>query len=324
MKHASIQIKDDVGNTTGFNDNIVLDEIPGSVPLIPLTGRASAPYGYALPSGNYTITVDSFQTSESKVFFFTQNATLGYRRWGVDILQTDNLRFDTTGGPTLSIGNHDPGTKSISLKNILSETALEKVYGVYAFELAQNDSVVMTNVEGDGLKLTSYGTTKDYDLTVEQGMKGRLRSFSRMNIPLSANTTHVITPDWETLEDSLLTILVDLGNDSMVDDTLHLKNEPTGTEEHGLLIPGEYRLDQNYPNPFNPLTRINYELPRASHVTLKVFNILGQEVATLVDAMEEPGYKSVLFNAASLASSIYFYRLQAGDFISTKKMLVLR
>jgi hypothetical protein len=73
-----------------------------------------------------------------------------------------------------------------------------------------------------------------------------------------------------------------------------------------------------------PSTTINYSLPKASHVKLKVFNALGQEISTCVDKTEEPGYKSVEWNASGVASGVYFYRLQAGDFVHTKKLLLLR
>ena len=89
-------------------------------------------------------------------------------------------------------------------------------------------------------------------------------------------------------------------------------------------VPTKYSLSQNYPNPFNPSTTIKYELPRASHVTLKVFNTLGQEVATLVDEAQEPGYKSVQWNASEVGSGVYFSLLHAGDFVATKKLLMLR
>lgn len=88
--------------------------------------------------------------------------------------------------------------------------------------------------------------------------------------------------------------------------------------------PGAYRLDQNYPNPFNPSTTIRYGLPTKSQVMLSVFNILGQHVATLVKESQDAGYHDVRFDGSGLSSGVYFYRLQAGDFIQTKRLLLLR
>ncbi|MBI1806304.1 MAG: T9SS type A sorting domain-containing protein [Ignavibacteria bacterium] len=81
---------------------------------------------------------------------------------------------------------------------------------------------------------------------------------------------------------------------------------------------------QNYPNPFNPITKIEYDLPNISHVNLKVYNLLGQEVETLVDEIQEAGYKSVEWKAQQTASGMYFYKFVAEKFTDTKKMLLVR
>ncbi|HSW56200.1 MAG TPA: T9SS type A sorting domain-containing protein [Ignavibacteriaceae bacterium] len=88
--------------------------------------------------------------------------------------------------------------------------------------------------------------------------------------------------------------------------------------------PKEFKLEQNYPNPFNPTTTIQYQLPQDARVTLKIYDILGSEVATLVNEEQEAGYKEVQFNGSNIASGMYVYRLQAGDYISTKKMMLLK
>lgn len=88
--------------------------------------------------------------------------------------------------------------------------------------------------------------------------------------------------------------------------------------------PQEFKLDQNYPNPFNPSTVIRYQLPVNSRVSLKVFDLLGREIATLVNDQLAAGQHEVTFNATHLASGLYIYRLQAGDHIQTRKMLLIK
>jgi hypothetical protein len=83
-------------------------------------------------------------------------------------------------------------------------------------------------------------------------------------------------------------------------------------------------LNQNYPNPFNPATIINYSIPKTSLVTIKVYDILGKEVATLVNEQKIAGNYSVQFDAGNLSSGIYFYRMQSGSFSQTKKLTLMK
>ena len=89
-------------------------------------------------------------------------------------------------------------------------------------------------------------------------------------------------------------------------------------------IPNFYSLQQNYPNPFNPATKITYTIPKAGNVQLKVYDILGREVASLVNEVKQPGVYTVNFNASNYASGIYFYRIQSGDFSAVKKMVLVK
>ncbi|AFN73761.1 peptidase S8 and S53 subtilisin kexin sedolisin [Melioribacter roseus P3M-2] len=96
----------------------------------------------------------------------------------------------------------------------------------------------------------------------------------------------------------------------------------TGVEEEG--IPKEFKLLQNFPNPFNPTTVIKYGLPKEAHVRLTVYNVLGQEVMTLVNENQSAGYHRVSFDANELNAGIYIYKLEAGDYVSIKKMIYMK
>jgi hypothetical protein len=98
----------------------------------------------------------------------------------------------------------------------------------------------------------------------------------------------------------------------------------TGVEDIPSPIPTEFSLFQNYPNPFNPTTNIKFDLPKESNVTLKVYNVLGAEVATLVNSVMPAGHHEVKFDAARYASGVYIYRIEAGSFVQVKKMLLMK
>jgi hypothetical protein len=98
----------------------------------------------------------------------------------------------------------------------------------------------------------------------------------------------------------------------------------TIVQEKANAIPTSFLLEQNYPNPFNPSTKIQFTLSHSGYVTLKVYNTLGAEVATLVAENLSAGEHTVEWNASGLAGGVYFYRLQAGATVQTKKLVVLK
>ncbi len=110
--------------------------------------------------------------------------------------------------------------------------------------------------------------------------------------------------------------LVPRKDDDFVGYTTAVKNENS--------LPVSFNLEQNYPNPFNPSTKIIYSIPQESKVTLKIFNILGQQVKTLVNETQRQGTYTVTFNASSLPSGIYFYNIEAGNYNQVKKMILLK
>lgn len=97
-----------------------------------------------------------------------------------------------------------------------------------------------------------------------------------------------------------------------------------GIEDETLEIPKKFALYQNYPNPFNPITTIRYDVPKLAQVSIKVYDIVGREVAQLVNTQQSPGTYSVVWDAANYASGLYYYRIEAADFVSVKKLILVK
>ena len=121
-----------------------------------------------------------------------------------------------------------------------------------------------------------------------------------------------------------------VGNISEYSNTVWIRTNATqqvlavGQKEEPPLLPEQFHLNQNYPNPFNPATVISYQLPEDDHVLIRLYDALGQEVATLVDEMKKAGWYEAVFDASSLSGGVYFYRMSARQYISIKKMVVIR
>ena len=121
-----------------------------------------------------------------------------------------------------------------------------------------------------------------------------------------------------------IAVLIKSGNYPYWGDSDTLYIVISGIEDQIANVPTKYSLGQNYPNPFNPITTIEFDLLKTSEVTLKVFNILGEELVTLVSDKLSAGSYSYEWNALGLASGVYLYRLKAGDYVETRKMVLMR
>ena len=110
---------------------------------------------------------------------------------------------------------------------------------------------------------------------------------------------------------------------------IKVPTEATFTLERKTVMPIAFTLHQNYPNPFNPITNLRYDLPEQAQVTLTVFDLMGRQITQLVNTTQESGYKSVQWNATNsfgkpVSAGVYHYQIQAGEFVQTKKMVLLK
>jgi hypothetical protein len=343
--NGEIIITDPFGNKTGIIKDSLIANIPGAVPITFPAGRETPPDLYSLPRNNYTIELNNFSDEKVKCFIFDENKSYRFERNNAMITQTDRLFYD--GG--LSFFNPDSISKEITFVNIIKDTTNpdEKSFVLSSINMMQKDSVKILNPDDNKIDLISYGSAKEYDIELTHVSGFGTMKFLHRQIPLLQNSTHKLNPNWEDFAELQLTIFIDENNNGTIDDTLYVVNEITEVKENqGSLIPTEYRLEQNYPNPFNPVTKISYQIPtpmnpsqRGTLVTLKVYDILGKEVATLVNEEQTAGNYEVNFDASNLPSGVYLYQLrampngrQASDpststgqgFVDTKKMILIK
>ena len=104
----------------------------------------------------------------------------------------------------------------------------------------------------------------------------------------------------------------------------NMVGEPTDLNDSKEQIPSDFFLEQNYPNPFNPATNINYSIPIEALITVKIYDLLGNEITTLVNEIKAPGEYSIKLSANGMTSGVYYCRMISGDFISTRKLILLK
>jgi len=253
--------------------------------------------------------------------FFTDSLVYAYRRTGVSPSQTEMVSWD--GG--VGMKNPDGAPRSVSLEVVISGDSTERIFTLSGLGLSPGDSVHVGEANGSDLVAGNFGAASEYDLDVRYARGTGTERFFHGRIGIGAGTGHRIVPEWGDVEGGAMKILIDAGNDGSVDDSMLVTNQLTAVEDRVTAeVPGEYRLHQNYPNPFNPATTITFDLPELSDVTLRVYNLVGEGVATLVDGVRQPGTYRVRFDGGGLPSGVYFYRLTAGSFTAGGKMVLTK
>ncbi len=227
------------------------------------------------------------------------------------------VRYNTDGSLDNSFGKNgivttpQAGTNEIitSIK-IQGENGVEKINaaGYITFSSLNKSEFILARYNSDGAIDSSFGTNGKIITPVSPG------GVDIMNSTILQKDGKIIAGGYSAFNNKIVFALARYNSFKI-----------TGIENQvSQEIPSSFLLEQNYPNPFNPSTNIKFVIPKSSFVNLKVYDILGREIATLVNEEKTAGNYKVTFDAKNLASGIYFYRLKAGNYLSVKKMILLR
>ncbi len=243
-----------------------------------------------------------------------------YEKFNSTQTQSDKLFYD--GG--LMVQNSDEMVKIMNLSYIIENNNQKKFMSINSIHLSQNDSTKIINLDSNRNKFINYGVSKQFDIEIDLSSDIGYSRFVALNITIPANSSHIFVPQWTNLNNSQLIILEDLGNTGTISDTIYVNNQFIGIENKEPEVPTKFSLSQNYPNPFNPLTKIRYTLPKNIFVKLKIFDILGKEIETLVNEKQSPGTYEATFDASKYPSGVYFYKLETENYSETKKMVLIK
>jgi|GEM_PF-796401 len=319
----NIEIEAMNGETIGYNDSVAFNNLGSGIPIIPATSKFHPPIGYFVPDGHYSITVNDFTDSLFYFSIFCDSIIYKYKRDDAVLYQTEKLTYNQG----LDVFNKDNSEKIVNLEALIINEQSDKVCQILNAALFPHDSVRINTISHDRFSLTNYGQNKNYSVNILYFSFDQQSIFKHDDIDLANNTNHVISANWNNLGNEPVKIFVDENIDGVMDDTLFIDNQYTGIKEISQNIssaPTKYELMQNYPNPFNATTHIQFALPKASHVKIDIYSILGQHVAELLNENMSAGSYTIRFDGSDLASGIYLYRIQTEEFSEVKKMALMK
>ncbi len=321
-----VVIEDHSGRRIGFRGDTVWSAIAGAFTHVRINGSPSRPYGYLLPSDTYKCDIGTTDDTAMTLSIWDSTTNYYYARGGADPSQTDEITYDTG----LSVANNDPATKGCRLSCLCMGASEDRLFALEGVTLNSGERLDLTTAGGATFSLRDYSTGQTIDFEFWTVGPSGSKWVKTETVSLPAGALGTVAPEWDETNLGQIKWLLDNDGDGNYDDSTIL-NVLTGVEDdtQGSLLPYRFDLAQNYPNPFNPVTTIGYSLPRRSHVTIAVYNVLGQKVRTLVDSEEPAGAYAVTWDGTTasgttVATGVYLYRFQAGDHVETKKMLLLK
>ncbi len=261
--------------------------------------------------------------------FEWENVTSGY--YNIYVVATDNQGHKRTsnkiqikvGVPQFTRLEAEAAVKQGTGLTVKMDKSASKNY--YVDAATKNGTITWTipNVPVAGKYEIKFGFRLAYDILKEQYLNvngirvDTVRFEGPLNVWLETGTTVDLVQGKNTIQ-------IELYWGWMQFDYLAVPTILLTTVENFAGIPNSFSLEQNYPNPFNPSTTIRYSIAKSEHVKLIVYDVLGRKVATLVDEIQNPGIYNVTFNASNLSSGVYFYRIEAGMYSDTKRMVLLK
>ncbi len=286
-----------------------------------------APSGTPLGSHFPSATVCFFDTTEISGYLLSSWLYLGVNN---GLLNYGSAGQGSAGGFQINFLSHNnPVAKNLVLPLTMNTNWTEDYVTTDSTIISPLPTTVTTTNIHDENMVDAYGNMKLPGGATVQAL--RLRSDTRTYQQAVDGSYYDRTISYLFLTMNGTQISVDAADTSSpntgvipVSNITFINAGITDVRQANNTIPENFKLEQNFPNPFNPTTTISYSIPSSQKVILKVYDELGREVTTLVNNDQSAGNYSADFNAAGLASGIYFYRLQAGDFVQMKKMILMK
>lgn len=258
-------------------------------------------------STDFPITEDAFQknfSGEENVYVIKLNPS------GSDLMYSTFLGgSDREGGNAIAVDDYG----NAYITGFTSSDDFPTTEGAYRTSRTGAEDVFISKVDNSGSSLfySTYlggsGSERGWSITIDEDRYTYVAgSTTSSDFPVTVDAISETMSGSQDIFFAKLNLIV-----TSVDDSLHD-------------LPAQFRLFQNYPNPFNPFTKIRYGIPERSVVRLTIYNMLGQEIETLVNQYQNAGYYEVTFDASDLPSGIYIYRLHAGDLIDSKKLILMQ